>query len=145
MQFILILTGWVLLYTATSATKVATKVASKISSTILIQDSKSWDGSLFEYGKGKPEITVQKVSIKTNKEFSVAIHQHTMPLAGYIVKGSVRVVKESGESTLFEAGDAAIEITNQWHSGIFAEDTEIIMFYAGEKGTPLAVVKNETL
>ncbi len=118
-----------------------THTASKISSTILIKESVSWDGSPFAYSKGIPEITVQKVTVRTNEEFIVAMHQHTIPLAAYILKGGVKVVKESGESVLFEAGAAVIEIMNQCHQGVFTEDTEIIIFYAGEKGIPLSMMK----
>ncbi len=62
--------------------------------------------------------------------------------AAYVLKGSVRVVKLSGESKLFNAGDAFIEVMNKWHKGVFVEDTELIAFYAGNKGRALLVKKD---
>jgi len=53
----------------------------------------------------------------------------------------VKVVKPSGEYKLFKAGDAFIEVVNKWHKGIFVEDTELIVFYAGTNGVALSVKK----
>ena len=111
-----------------------------VSSSYLIKESTSWDGSAFEYAKGKPEITIQKIDIRPegNKAVSLAIHCHTSPVAAYVLKGSVQVIKPSGEHKLFKEGDAFIEVMNEWHKGIFTEDTELIVFYAGEKDIPLS-------
>ncbi|MCP3688876.1 MAG: hypothetical protein GY784_10720 [Gammaproteobacteria bacterium] len=114
-------------------------VASEVSADILVSDSVSWDGGAFEYNAGEPEITIQKININTGTEMSLAMHCHTIPLAAYVSKGSVRVVKLSGESKLFQAGDAFIEVMNKWHKGVFVEDTELIAFYAGNKGKALSV------
>ncbi len=98
---------------------------------------------LFEYAKGKPEITIQKVDISTgSEEVSLAVLCHTIPLAAYVLKGSVKVINSSGENRLFRAGDAFIEVMNRWHKGVFVEDTELIVFYAGQKGVPLSVKKD---
>jgi len=117
--------------------------ADEVSSSILTHGSVSWDGGAFEYAKGKPDITVQKIDISTgSEEVSLAVHCHTTPLAAYVLKGSVQVVKPSGESKLFKAGDAFIEVMNKWHKGVFVEDTVLIVFYAGEKGVALSVKKD---
>ena len=52
------------------------------------------------------------------------------------------MVNSSGENKLFQAGDAFIEVMNKWHKGIFVEDTELIVFYAGQKGVALSVKKD---
>ena len=115
-----------------------------VSSSYLIKDSTSWDGNTFEYAKGKPEITIQKIDISPkNKPVSLAIHCHTSPVAAYVLKGSVEVMKPSGEYKLFKAGDAFIEVMNEWHKGIFTEDTELIVFYAGEKNIPLSFKQDD--
>ena len=117
--------------------------ASEVSSSILVNASVSWDGGAFEYTKGKPEISIQKINISTDdEEVSLEMHCHTVPLAAYVTKGSVKVVKPSGEHKLFKAGDAFIEVMNKWHRGTFVEDTELIVFYAGESGVPLSVKQN---
>jgi len=134
MKIILVIISGVLLFIQN------TIAVGEISSTILVNESVSWDGGTFKYVKGKPEITIQKISIGTgSKEVSLAVHCHTVPLAAYVLKGSVKVVKPSGENKLFKAGDAFIEVMNKWHKGVFVEDTELIVFYAGEKGVPLSM------
>jgi len=118
-------------------------VAGDVSSTILVKGATSWDGSSFNYAQGEPEITVQKISINTgSEEVSLAVHCHTVPLAAYVLKGSVNVVKPSGESKLFNVGDAFVEVMNKWHKGVFVEDTELLVFYAGAKGVELSVKKD---
>jgi len=119
-----------------------TSAMAEVSSTILHNESISWDGGTFEYVKGKAEITIQKIDIRPgSEEVSLAIHCHSMPLAAYVAKGSVKVVKPSGENKLYKAGDAFIEVMNKWHKGVFVEDTELLVFYAGKEGLPLSVEK----
>ena len=114
-----------------------------VSSEYLVKDSVSWDGSPYEYVKGTPQITVQKININPgDNSLSLAVHCHTIPLAAYVLKGSVQVVRLSGENTTFRAGEAFIEVMNIWHKGIFTEETELIVFYAGIKGVDLAIKKD---
>ena len=67
-----------------------------------------------------------------------------MPLSDYVLKGSVTVVTAAGKSRLFKTGEAFIEVSNTWHKGIFNEDTELLVFYAGKKGVPLAVKQGDS-
>jgi len=134
MKYSLFITCWLFLFMQDAI------AADKVTSHILVNDSKSWDGGVFEYPEGKPKITIQKIDVKTNgKELSLVIHCHTMPLAAYVLKGSVKVIKTSGEDRLFKAGDAFIEVVETWHKGTFTEDTELIVFYAGKVGVPLSI------
>ncbi len=137
MKTIIVIVGCLLLFMQN------TTVASEVSSSILVSGPVSWDGGSFEYAKGKPEITIQKIDISTgSEEVSLSVHCHTIPLAAYVLKGSVKVVKPSGENKLFTAGDAFIEVMNKWHKGVFVEDTELIVFYAGKNGVALSVKKD---
>ena len=137
MKFFLAMAAWLLLFMQN------TTVAVEVSSHILVRESASWDGGAFAYAKGKPEITVQKIDINTGSdEVSLAVHCHRIPLAAYVMKGSVSVIKPSGENRLFKAGDAFIEVMDKWHRGVFVEDTELIVFYAGNKNVPLSVKKD---
>ena len=114
-----------------------------VSSAYLVRGSVSWDGSAYEYVKGKPEITVQKINISPgDNTLSLSAHCHPFPLAAYVSKGSLRVVRLSGESSDFQAGDAFIEVMDIWHKGIFTEDTELIVFYAGVEGVDLSIKKD---
>lgn len=116
--------------------------ANEVTSSILAKGIMSWDKGLLEYGKGKPEMTIQKINIAANdQEVSLAMHCHNMPLAAFVLKGSVKVIKPNGDSQFFKQGSAFIEVMNQWHKGVFVENTELIVFYAGIKGTALSVKK----
>ena len=139
MKIVLVIVGWLLLPIQN------TTAASEVSSSVLVSESVSWDGGSFEYAKDKPEITIQKIKISTgSEEVSLAVHCHTIPLAAYVLKGSVKVVKPSGENKIFKAGDAFIEVMNKWHKGVFVEDTELIVFYAGNNGVDLSVKKDSS-
>lgn len=115
-------------------------LAGPISSEILVQGSTSWDGGSVEYAQGVPELTVQRIRVAAGSAIlSLPVHCHTIPLAAYVASGSVRVVKPSGQERSFRAGDAFIEVMSQWHQGVFVDDTELIVFYAGASGLPISV------
>ncbi|MCP5003700.1 MAG: hypothetical protein GY941_07065 [Planctomycetes bacterium] len=115
-----------------------------VQSTILTADTVSWDKGDFKYPAGQAKITVQKIEIfPQGKELSLSFHCHTMPLAAYVTKGSVRVIKLSGEVRTFREGEAFIEVMNTWHKGIFKENSELIVFYAGNSHMPLSIKKDE--
>jgi quercetin dioxygenase-like cupin family protein len=112
----------------------------EVQSTILTADSVSWDQGAFQYPDGTAKITVQLLEISPRgKTLSLAVHCHSMPLAAYVMKGSVEVVKLTGESKLFTQGDAFIEVMNKWHKGVFVEKTELLVFYAGNDLLPLSI------
>ena len=120
--------------------------AGKITATILEQGSTSWDGGDFAYPAGQPEMSIQKITVEVDagQEMALPVHCHPVPLAGYVVKGSVRVlIKSTGKSKLFKEGDALIEVSNTWHNGVFTEDTELLVVYAGKKGTPISIKEGE--
>lgn len=118
--------------------------AGEVTTAILAQGSSSWDGGPIRYPAGAPELSVQRIEVEAGSEaVSLPIHCHRIPLAAYVAKGSVRVVKSSGEERQFKAGDAFIEVMGQWHKGVFQETTELIVFYAGERGAPLSVKQGE--
>lgn len=135
MKYILIIAGILLiLFIQNGTTK------GNVSVNVLVDSSVSWDGSSFEYRDGNPKITIEKIMIPAaDKIISLAIHCHTIPLAAYVLKGSVKVLKPSGESKIFNQDEAFIEVMNEWHSGVFTEDTELIVFYAGKVGVPLSI------
>ena len=133
MKYYLTVAAWLLMFAQGIAT-------AGVTAEILAQGATGWDGGAITYPKNNPEMTVQKISITTDgQEVVLPIHCHTIPLAAYVLTGSVKVIKTSGEEKLFKAGDAFIEVMKSWHKGIFTEDTELLVFYAGEKGVPLSV------
>lgn len=114
-------------------------------STILTRDSVSWDGGKFHYPGGTAQIIVQKITITPGDEdFYISEHCHPIPLAAYVLKGSVHVAERSGQYHIFRAGHAFIEVMDTWHKGKFLEDTELIAFYATSEGTPLSVKADDS-
>ena len=114
-------------------------------STILTRDTVSWDGGGFHYPEGTAQIIVQKITITPgDKDFYLSEHCHPIPLAAYVLKGSVHVAERSGQYHIFSAGHAFIEVMNTWHKGKFLEDTELIVFYAASEGTALSVKSGDT-
>jgi quercetin dioxygenase-like cupin family protein len=104
----------------------------------LLDSNTSWDGSHFSYPQGSPKIIIKKIVIDANKGFK-KFHCHITPLAAYIAKGSVEVIKKSGKTRLFKAGEAFTEVTNQWHAGKFSKGTELIVFFASNEKHPLNI------
>jgi quercetin dioxygenase-like cupin family protein len=128
---------WALLLLHNSA------MANEVTADILVKGSTSWDGGAIAYPEGKAELIVQKITVTPgDKEISLAMHCHTIPLAAYVTKGSLKVVKANGEEKMFKAGDAFIEVMKTWHKGVFNEDAELIVFYAGEKDVPVSTKKD---
>ncbi len=137
MKYYLSVVVWLLLFLQNPV------IANEVTTDILVKGSSSWDGGAVTYPQGKPELIVQKISIALGgKEISLSMHCHTIPLAAYVLKGSLKVVKASGEEKLFKAGDAFIEVMKSWHKGVFTEDAELIVFYAGEKDLPMSVKRD---
>lgn len=117
--------------------------AAEVSAAILSQGSSSWDGGGFSYPEGAAQLTVQKINVKAGPEsLELGFHCHTVPLAAYVTAGSVKVVKLNGEEKTFKAGEGLIEVVNRWHKGVFVEDSELIVFYAGVEGMALSFKKD---
>ena len=137
MRYYLVVATWSLLFSLNTA------IANEVTADILIKGSKSWDGGVISYPKGQAELIVQKIVISPNdKEVSLAMHCHTIPLAAYVTRGSLKVVKANGEEKIFKAGDAFIEVMKSWHKGVFTEEAELIVFYAGKEGAPVSTKKD---
>lgn len=116
---------------------------SQITAVELASSSVSWDGStLPSYPTGQPEVRIMKYSIA--KGATLPLHQHPFINAGILLKGQLEVEKDDGSTLLLNAGDTIIELVQQWHLGksVGDEDAEIIVFYAGIKGQPIVIKKD---
>ncbi len=108
----------------------------------LVKSSQSWDGSeLPEYGKGKPEITVLKITIPAGQRLKT--HLHPVINTAVLIQGHLKVFSESGKSKELRAGETLVELVNQYHYGLSLgpEPAVLIVFYAGHHGVPLSVIK----
>lgn len=116
--------------------------ADTVSVEVLAKTSSSWDsGTLPDYAKGKPEITVLKITIPPNVE--LPIHMHPVINAGVLLKGELTVVTEDNKTLHLKAGDPIVEVVDKWHYGKNEgnEPAEIIVFYAGIQDAPITIKK----
>ncbi len=101
----------------------------------LAKSTTSWNGdTLPAYPAGQPEVTVLRITIPPGMQ--LPLHEHPVINAGVLVKGELQINTKDGESKLLKAGDALIELVNEWHYGAnnSAEDAVIFVVYAGIEG-----------
>ncbi len=106
----------------------------------LAKTSTSWNGApLPTYDQGTPEVTILKITIAPKTE--LPLHQHPVINAGVLLKGELTVVTEDKKTLHLKAGDPIVEVVDTWHYGRNDGDgpAEILVFYAGVKGTPITV------
>ncbi len=116
----------------------------KIEVVKLLETTESWDGgSLPVYPDAPAKITILKIIIPPKTKLEV--HKHPVINAGVLLKGELTVVSEMNDTLQLKAGDALSELVNKWHYGVNngTITSEIIVFYAGTEGTPLAIYKEE--
>jgi quercetin dioxygenase-like cupin family protein len=71
---------------------------------------------------------------------------HPVPSVGMLLEGQIEVNFRDGESKQLRTGEAAAEVVNVYHNGRNTGDVpaRMIIFYAGEHGTPLTVPEAST-
>ena len=107
---------------------------------VLAKTSSSWDGgTLPDYAKGKPEVTILRIIIPPKVQ--LPLHKHPVINVGVLLKGELTVVTEDKKVLYLKAGDSIVEVVNKWHYGKNEgnEPAEIIVFYAGIRGTPITI------
>lgn len=108
----------------------------------LLKTSTSWDGkALPSYPRGKPEVTIVRITVQPGAAFPV--HQHPMINAGLLLSGELTVTTVENQSIHLKAGDAIAEVVDTWHFGKNEGKVpaEILVFYAGTVGSPLSIKK----
>lgn len=109
---------------------------------VILQTTSTWDNAKYKKLKIKnPEVTVLKIIINIGEE--LPIHRHDLVNVAYVKKGTLTVVTDKGEKITLHEGDALPELVGKYHYGKSEgnEPVELIVFYIGEKGTPLSVNK----
>jgi len=108
----------------------------------LVKTTASWTGAqLPNYLNGNPEITILKIIIPPKTK--LPLHKHPEINAGILLKGELTVISEANDTLHLKAGEPIVELVNTWHFGRNdgTEPVEIIVFYAGIKGTPITILK----
>jgi quercetin dioxygenase-like cupin family protein len=110
----------------------------------ILKSSKQWDGSpLPPYPSKNPEITILSYEIPPG--IRLPMHKHPVINAGVVLQGKLTVITKDGKQLNLNAGDSIVELVDKWHYGV-NQDTvpvKLIMFYAGEVGTPLVIKEND--
>lgn len=128
----------VFLFSCKSSSNLKTEVVT------LAETTQSWNGdALPKYLDGNPKITILKITIPAHTKLK--IHKHLVINAGVLLKGELKVVDEYNNELILKAGDPIVELVNTWHHGENNSNkpAEIIVFYAGNKDTPITVIKDE--
>jgi len=115
----------------------------KITAVTLVKSDTSWNGKpLPAYPAGKPEITILKITIPSKA--TLPIHTHPVINAGVLLKGELTVITKDNKILHLKAGDPIVEVVDTWHYGKNegAGPAEIIVFYAGVKGSPVTIKKS---
>jgi len=108
----------------------------------LLKTGKTWDNEVFSPMDIKdPEVTVLKITIGVGE--SLPMHKHDMMNIAYIKQGVLTVTTDQNEQITVTEGECLPEIIGKYHFGKNSGDVpvELIVFYVGEKDTPLSVNK----
>ena len=107
---------------------------------VLLQTTSTWDNAKYEKLKIKnPEVTVLKICIGVGEE--LPMHKHDLVNIAYVKKGTLTVITDKNEQITLHEGECLPELVGKYHYGKnTGKDTvELIVFYLGEKNTPLSV------
>ena len=111
----------------------------------LVVSTEAWTGQkLPAYPSGQPEITVLKITIPPGQR--LPMHKHPVINAAFVVRGELTVTTDKGKVLHVKAGHTMIEVVNEWHYGANhgAGLVELIVFYAGVKGTPITILQKKS-
>ena len=109
---------------------------------VILKTTSTWDNAEYKKLKiKKPEVTVLKIVIDIGE--SLPIHKHDLVNVAYVKKGTLTVVSDKNKEITLHEGDVLPELVGKYHYGKNTgnEPIELIVFYLGEKGTPLSVNK----
>lgn len=107
--------------------------------TILTQATQTSTGQPILYPLFRSQITM--VSIQIAPGGQTGRHMHPVPVAVYVLEGTITVVHEGGGEKTYKAGDAFIESVESWHNGLNrgATPVKLLITVIGEQGKPFLV------
>ena len=82
-----------------------------------------------------------KIIINVNEE--LPMHKHDLVNIAYVKKGTLTVITDDNKEITLNEGEVLPELIGKYHYGKNTGNVpvELIVFYIGEKGTPLSVNK----
>ena len=109
---------------------------------VLLKTTSTWDRAEYKKLKiKKPEVTVLKIVFNVGEE--LPMHKHDLVNIAYVKKGTLTVITDNKQEITLHEGEVLPELIGKYHYGKNTgnEPVELIVFYIGEKGTPLSVNK----
>ena len=109
---------------------------------INLKTTSTWDNIKYEGLQIKnPEVTVLNITIDVGEE--LPMHKHDLVNVAYVKKGTLTVTTDDNKKITLHEGECLPELIGKYHYGKNTgnEPVELIVFYIGEKGTPLSVNK----
>ena len=119
-----------------------TNIAYSAQKDVLLKTTSNWDNVQYKKLKIKnPEVTVLKINIGVGE--ALPVHKHDLVNIAYVKKGTLTVITDKNEQITLHEGECLPELVGKYHYGKNegSEPIELIVFYIGEKGTPLSVNK----
>jgi quercetin dioxygenase-like cupin family protein len=108
--------------------------------TVLLQADHSWNGSPYNhYPKGRPELTMLKLTIAPHTV--LPWHTHPFPNAAYVLSGTLTIHdKVSGKTKVVHQGEAFAETVDDVHRGETGDEPVVLLVtYAGTPGAPTSI------
>ena len=109
---------------------------------VLLRTTSTWDNAEYKKLKiKKPEVTVLKIVFNVGEE--LPMHKHDLVNIAYVKKGTLTVITDDNKEITLHEGEVLPELIGKYHYGKNTgnEPVELVVFYIGEKGTPLSVNK----
>jgi len=120
----------------------ATAPSYSVEKEVLLKTTQTWDKAEYKKLKiKKPEVSVLKITINVNEE--LPMHKHDLVNIAYVKKGTLTVITDDNKKITLQEGETLPELVGKYHYGknTGKVPVELIVFYIGEKGTPLSVDK----
>ena len=109
---------------------------------VLLKTTSTWDNAEYQKIKiKKPEVTVLNIIINVGEE--LPMHKHDLVNIAYVKKGTLTVITDKNKEITLHEGEVLPELIGKYHYGKNTGNVpiELVVFYIGEKGTPLSVNK----
>jgi quercetin dioxygenase-like cupin family protein len=109
---------------------------------VSLQTTSTWDNVKYKKLKIKnPEVTVLKIVINVGEK--LPMHKHDLVNIAYVKQGTLTVITDENKEITLHEGEALPEVIGKYHYGKNTgnKPVELVVFYIGEKGTPLSVNK----
>ena len=107
---------------------------------VLLQADQSWNDKPYtQYPKGRPELTMLKVTLAAHTV--LPWHTHPMPNACYVLSGTLTLHdKASGKTKVVHQGEAFAESVDDVHRGEAGDEPVVLLItYAGTPGEPTSI------